>query len=253
MEKCVTSPSVYLHASLFIYPCGILCFQVSPGKTATLIPLHRPLPTLSSICFCVLTLLFLSLLLRCDPSEINISDEMSKTTVWKSLNSNQKDFRPVAAKKARPHPLFFPHPHLKIHVFLLHFVFTCLLDASLLLLSLCQLRAANLCSVLKPLWFCVFHPAGLKGFRSSMSKPNLHPWQTQLYHTTVALDHNFFSAYRNKSQQFLAATYNTVVFTNTHKGCNPLTATMIFSHCEVCTYKLYFKLYFPETKALNLN
>uniref|UniRef100_A0A3Q1FKD2 Anion exchange protein n=1 Tax=Acanthochromis polyacanthus TaxID=80966 RepID=A0A3Q1FKD2_9TELE len=36
---------------------------------------------------------------RCDPSDINISDEMSKTTVWKSLNSNQKDTRPVAAKK----------------------------------------------------------------------------------------------------------------------------------------------------------
>ncbi|XP_060925219.1 electroneutral sodium bicarbonate exchanger 1 [Limanda limanda] len=35
---------------------------------------------------------------RCDPSDINISDEMSKTTVWKSLNSNP---RPVAAKKAR--------------------------------------------------------------------------------------------------------------------------------------------------------
>ncbi|XP_019942678.1 electroneutral sodium bicarbonate exchanger 1 [Paralichthys olivaceus] len=36
---------------------------------------------------------------RCDPSDINISDEMSKTTVWKSLNSNQRDSRPVAAKK----------------------------------------------------------------------------------------------------------------------------------------------------------
>ncbi|TKS71567.1 Electroneutral sodium bicarbonate exchanger 1 [Collichthys lucidus] len=54
---------------------------------------------------------------RCDPSDINISDEMSKTTVWKSLNSNQKDTRPVAAKKARPYiyPFIFPHPcHLKI-------------------------------------------------------------------------------------------------------------------------------------------
>uniref|UniRef100_A0AAQ5YGD5 Anion exchange protein n=1 Tax=Amphiprion ocellaris TaxID=80972 RepID=A0AAQ5YGD5_AMPOC len=50
-------------------------------------------------------LTLLSLLLRCDPSDINISDEMSKTTVWKSLNSNQKDTRPVAAKKARPHPV----------------------------------------------------------------------------------------------------------------------------------------------------
>ncbi|XP_051985615.1 electroneutral sodium bicarbonate exchanger 1-like [Xyrauchen texanus] len=29
--------------------------------------------------------------LRTDPSDINISDEMSKTTVWKSLNSNHKD------------------------------------------------------------------------------------------------------------------------------------------------------------------
>ncbi|XP_012733614.2 electroneutral sodium bicarbonate exchanger 1 isoform X1 [Fundulus heteroclitus] len=36
---------------------------------------------------------------KCDPSDINISDEMSKTTVWKSLNSNHKDIRPVAAKK----------------------------------------------------------------------------------------------------------------------------------------------------------
>ncbi|KAG7215223.1 hypothetical protein INR49_022683 [Caranx melampygus] len=36
---------------------------------------------------------------KCDPSDINISDEMSKTTMWKSLNSNQKDSRPVAAKK----------------------------------------------------------------------------------------------------------------------------------------------------------
>ncbi|XP_035008297.2 electroneutral sodium bicarbonate exchanger 1 [Hippoglossus stenolepis] len=36
---------------------------------------------------------------RCDPSDINISDEMSKTTVWKSLNSNQRDSLPVAAKK----------------------------------------------------------------------------------------------------------------------------------------------------------
>ncbi|XP_076012952.1 electroneutral sodium bicarbonate exchanger 1 [Genypterus blacodes] len=36
---------------------------------------------------------------RCDPSDINISDEMSKTTVWKSLSSNQKDTRSVAAKK----------------------------------------------------------------------------------------------------------------------------------------------------------
>lgn len=46
---------------------------------------------------------------RCDPSDINISDEMSKTTVWKSLSSNQKDARPVAAKKARPHPLSPPN------------------------------------------------------------------------------------------------------------------------------------------------
>uniref|UniRef100_A0A8C7INL6 Anion exchange protein n=1 Tax=Oncorhynchus kisutch TaxID=8019 RepID=A0A8C7INL6_ONCKI len=36
---------------------------------------------------------------RCDPSDINISDEMSKTTVWKSLNANQKDSRMGAAKK----------------------------------------------------------------------------------------------------------------------------------------------------------
>uniref|UniRef100_A0A8C5CTU7 Anion exchange protein n=1 Tax=Gadus morhua TaxID=8049 RepID=A0A8C5CTU7_GADMO len=36
-----------------------------------------------------------------DPSDINISDEMSKTTVWKSLSSNQKDPRQGPAKKAR--------------------------------------------------------------------------------------------------------------------------------------------------------
>ncbi|KAJ8349118.1 hypothetical protein SKAU_G00277070 [Synaphobranchus kaupii] len=30
---------------------------------------------------------------RCDPSDINISDEMSKTTVWKSLS------RPLPSKK----------------------------------------------------------------------------------------------------------------------------------------------------------
>ncbi|KAF6737640.1 Electroneutral sodium bicarbonate exchanger 1 [Oryzias melastigma] len=35
---------------------------------------------------------------RCDPSDINISDEMSKTTMWKSLNSNQKDIRPLVKK-----------------------------------------------------------------------------------------------------------------------------------------------------------
>uniref|UniRef100_A0A8C4P047 Anion exchange protein n=1 Tax=Dicentrarchus labrax TaxID=13489 RepID=A0A8C4P047_DICLA len=46
---------------------------------------------------------------KCDPSDINISDEMSKTTVWKSLNSNQKDTRPVAAKKAS-HILLFLTP-----------------------------------------------------------------------------------------------------------------------------------------------
>ncbi|KPP68494.1 electroneutral sodium bicarbonate exchanger 1-like [Scleropages formosus] len=38
---------------------------------------------------------------RCDPSDINISDEMSKTTVWKSLSSNHKDNQPISTKKAR--------------------------------------------------------------------------------------------------------------------------------------------------------
>ncbi|XP_043098244.1 electroneutral sodium bicarbonate exchanger 1 [Puntigrus tetrazona] len=39
---------------------------------------------------------------RTDPSDINISDEMSKTTVWKSLNSNHKDTqRSNTHKKAR--------------------------------------------------------------------------------------------------------------------------------------------------------
>uniref|UniRef100_A0A669EQ50 Anion exchange protein n=1 Tax=Oreochromis niloticus TaxID=8128 RepID=A0A669EQ50_ORENI len=51
----------------------------------------------------------------CDPSDINISDEMSKTTVWKSLNTNQKDTRPLTAKKARPHPLFFLTPTIWKH------------------------------------------------------------------------------------------------------------------------------------------
>ncbi|KAL0978305.1 hypothetical protein UPYG_G00168670 [Umbra pygmaea] len=36
---------------------------------------------------------------RCDPSDINISDEMSKTTMWKSLSTTQKDSRTVVAKK----------------------------------------------------------------------------------------------------------------------------------------------------------
>ncbi|XP_032368782.1 electroneutral sodium bicarbonate exchanger 1 isoform X2 [Etheostoma spectabile] len=36
---------------------------------------------------------------RSDPSDINISDEMSKTTVWNSINSNQRDTCPVASKK----------------------------------------------------------------------------------------------------------------------------------------------------------
>ncbi|KAM6980767.1 LOW QUALITY PROTEIN: electroneutral sodium bicarbonate exchanger 1 [Aplochiton taeniatus] len=36
---------------------------------------------------------------RCDPSDINISDEMSKTTVWKSLSANQKDPRSGPTKK----------------------------------------------------------------------------------------------------------------------------------------------------------
>uniref|UniRef100_A0A669EYU7 Anion exchange protein n=1 Tax=Oreochromis niloticus TaxID=8128 RepID=A0A669EYU7_ORENI len=53
--------------------------------------------------------------LMCDPSDINISDEMSKTTVWKSLNTNQKDTRPLTAKKARPHPLFFLTPTIWKH------------------------------------------------------------------------------------------------------------------------------------------
>uniref|UniRef100_H2MYT1 Anion exchange protein n=1 Tax=Oryzias latipes TaxID=8090 RepID=H2MYT1_ORYLA len=54
----------------------------------------------------------------CDPSDINISDEMSKTTMWKSLNSNQKDIRPVI-KKARSSPSLFLSP-LSVDVFLLH-------------------------------------------------------------------------------------------------------------------------------------
>lgn len=80
----------------------------TPCATNMLRPLPEPQITHYRIPYllCALLLLSLSLLLRCDPSNINISDEMSKTTVWKSLNSNQKDIRPVAAKKARPYPLF---------------------------------------------------------------------------------------------------------------------------------------------------
>ncbi|XP_023655354.1 electroneutral sodium bicarbonate exchanger 1 isoform X1 [Paramormyrops kingsleyae] len=36
---------------------------------------------------------------RCDPSDINISDEMSKTTVWKALSSNHKESQPIPTKK----------------------------------------------------------------------------------------------------------------------------------------------------------
>lgn len=73
---------------------------------------------------------------------------MSKTTVWKSLNSNQKDTRPMAAKKARPYPLF-PHPcHLEM--FLLHSVVSHFFCAFQLLcqLVIAKMRAAKLCSVL---------------------------------------------------------------------------------------------------------
>ncbi|KAI5109492.1 electroneutral sodium bicarbonate exchanger 1 isoform X1 [Silurus meridionalis] len=38
---------------------------------------------------------------RSDPSDINISDEMSKTTVWKSLSSNQKEAPRTAGVKKR--------------------------------------------------------------------------------------------------------------------------------------------------------
>uniref|UniRef100_A0A4W6FHE6 Anion exchange protein n=1 Tax=Lates calcarifer TaxID=8187 RepID=A0A4W6FHE6_LATCA len=86
--KCFTFLSIYMPPS-FVW-CVVVCFQVHPVSTNILRPLPKPK---------------LSLLLRCDPSDINISDEMSKTTVWKSLNSNPKDSRPVAAKKARLHPL----------------------------------------------------------------------------------------------------------------------------------------------------
>uniref|UniRef100_A0AAX7UB95 Anion exchange protein n=1 Tax=Astatotilapia calliptera TaxID=8154 RepID=A0AAX7UB95_ASTCA len=44
------------------------------------------------LCFSKRELSYLDdLMPECDPSDINISDEMSKTTVWKSLNTNQKD------------------------------------------------------------------------------------------------------------------------------------------------------------------
>lgn len=40
------------------------------------------------VLFVCLTLTVLSIDFRCDPSEINISDEMPKTTVWKALSMN---------------------------------------------------------------------------------------------------------------------------------------------------------------------
>lgn len=106
----------------------------------------RPLPTPQITPY--LILLLLSLLLRCDPSDINISDEMSKTTVWKSLNSNQKDTRPVAAKKARPYPLF-PHPCHLGNIPATHCGHSLLLCfATVALTGICKLRAAKLQLVL---------------------------------------------------------------------------------------------------------
>lgn len=78
----------------------LVWFLVRLTSLPELHPLHHP-PAL---------LLFLCPLLRSDPSDINISDEMSKTTVWKSLNSNQKDSRPATTKKARPPPPLFLTP-----------------------------------------------------------------------------------------------------------------------------------------------
>ncbi|XP_051562776.1 electroneutral sodium bicarbonate exchanger 1-like isoform X2 [Myxocyprinus asiaticus] len=53
--------------------------------------------------------------LRTDPSNINISDEMSKTTVWKSLNSNHKDTqRSSTHKKARTCMRVHTHTHTSI-------------------------------------------------------------------------------------------------------------------------------------------
>lgn len=108
-KKCFTFRPLICMLVLFsvwrsvqVHPVIIACYRVPTHSVPYLLSDHT---------------LLLSLLLRCDPSEINISDEMSKTTVWKSLSSNQSDSRPVAAKKARPHlsqslpslPLCFPH------------------------------------------------------------------------------------------------------------------------------------------------
>lgn len=77
---------------------------------------------------------------------------MSKTTVWKSLNSNQSDSRSVAAKKARAHPAI-PHP----------FNILCIVVLAFLCFESFHLKqwASTLCC-LKPGFFFIFHSAGLK-------------------------------------------------------------------------------------------
>ncbi|XP_049335197.1 electroneutral sodium bicarbonate exchanger 1 isoform X2 [Astyanax mexicanus] len=55
---------------------------------------------------------------RTDPSDINISDEMSKTTVWKSLSSNQKDTNRTGNKKARTQTHMRAHTHTHTHCLL---------------------------------------------------------------------------------------------------------------------------------------
>lgn len=76
---------------------------------------------------------------------------MSKITVWKSLNSNQKDTHPVAAKKARPYPLF-PHPVIWKYscctLWFTHFFCALQLLLQLLTVQMCSV----LCAVLMPLF-----------------------------------------------------------------------------------------------------
>lgn len=94
---------------LFLRLCLVVCFPVHPSVSTNYLATSPTRQFTISICFPTLHYPPFPLP-RCDPSEINISDEMSKTTVWKSLSSNQKDTRSVAAKKARPYPLSLSSP-----------------------------------------------------------------------------------------------------------------------------------------------
>lgn len=129
------------------------------------IPVHLtcwPLPN-PQITQCCLPYLFssfsLPLVLRCDPSDINISDEMSKTTVWQSLSSNQKDIRPVAAKKARPFPLFLTTVTQKFYWYTMW-------SLTAFVLQLAKVQHRNYARWHLNSGFVCFNFAGLRGSRS---------------------------------------------------------------------------------------